>query len=773
MWTLYLPRILLAFAFGCWCFHLSQACTTTSRCSVICEYSDWAKHAACGRRYLEDIPQVCCGVKSLDLRQNNVQTLRKGALKTFTNLKYIYLDRNNMSVVRKGAFQGCSKLEHLSMGENNFRGLTRRMLEGLEKVKYLIISRGKLKRIDRGTFLETPSLLTLDLQGNQLVSPPCEALPAGNIVKTLFLSRNHISVIPRLCFQNFTELKRLHLNDNPIGDITNINVFQGLESLEELSLKNISISVVPVALFRDINTMTTLIMSQNLIESLHERDFMGLPYLTTLNLESNRIVTIHEKAFSGLDFLQFLVLSNNRILSIGQGALRPVEGTLHDLHLHGNILSEIQNISSSFASLERIFIADNPLICTCQLAPLRQWLQLNRDVLSSTEGNAKCTIPDTNQNTPILESNLTYPCLQTTPGTILLPEEERSTVDFEASTYGSFPNSTRNVPGLDLPRMFLVISSTIFVVLVIFMVFLLIICFKARRRTNVEKDRESDSIYATVDDNSVEEIPPRLYNLRISYNPVYSTRIRHQNNRTCSTSCSLCNGSRGLSSLSPSPPSPHSQRNPPVPSGSCRNVGHTNVDVPTHQRLAIAYHSQCGHGTDESRNIWAESGFNADNDEYLIKNDVFVSSNEVTAESKCPNQVSFSVDSGNNGINARKNVRSGEDGFTPEGENSADGVDDGGYLVAKTSFQVPLFDHSRGLSHDDAINNSPEEILAGPVNTIWTRVSTKRSLKSDHRNYLQQVMLFQYFCFICYPLTEVFHFTRSSYITSICIVNII
>ena len=425
MWSIRGQVCFLTVAFRCWCFHLllglasSAGCSSDLRCNETCEYNSWVQSAKCDRRNLRDIPQECCDVKILDIRLNSIVTLRRGVLSNFTNLKYLYLNNNNMSLIERGAFLGSNKeLELVSLSENNFQILTGDMLEGMDSVKYLLMDTGRLKGVETGALRRTPNIETLDLRGNELVSPPCDAVDSrSNFLSTLLLSDNNISVLPQKCFKNFSRLEQLRMSNNPIGAIANVRAFEGLSALKVLDLENTSLREIPIAIFPLIHTIDKLILSRNLIQNLEDRDFLGLPKLKILNLEYNVIQSINERAFDGLRFLEILILSHNRIISIGNGALRPVERTLQELHLHGNRLQDIQNFSSSIPSLGMVLIADNPLACSCHLGPLRLWLTSNQDVYQSQDGSATCQVhPAHGEKVPILDTDLSRPCRSlTTP----------------------------------------------------------------------------------------------------------------------------------------------------------------------------------------------------------------------------------------------------------------------------------------------------------------------------------------------------------------------
>eukprot|EP00057_Strongylocentrotus_purpuratus_P005636 XP_003731433.1 PREDICTED: chondroadherin-like [Strongylocentrotus purpuratus] len=420
MWSIRHKNLFFTVAFGCWCFHLVKAQQSMHidtpevlLCDELCEFSAWAMHAYCGERMLDDLPLQCREVKTLDVRLNDIHSLRSGRLSEFENLKYLFLVGNNMSEVEDGAFERCEGIEFLSWGGNNFTRLTRSKFVGLANLKHMLMENSNIREIETEAFIETPLLKTLDLSGNTLISPPCDVLHPQNVLTDLSLSDNFISILPERCFSRFQHLKRLKFSNNPIRLITNLSAFEGLHSLEKLEMDNTSLTSLPVGSFRHIHTVTEFVLSRNLIELLKERDFATLPEVEVLRLDHNHIHAIHSRTFVDLKSLRLLVISNNKIISIGLHTFIPVETTLKELHLDGNKLRSIQNISdSSIRSLKKLSLARNPLECNCHLSTFCH------STSGMIQGGANVTCRMSNGvEVNIFETNFTAtPCPKAKPG---------------------------------------------------------------------------------------------------------------------------------------------------------------------------------------------------------------------------------------------------------------------------------------------------------------------------------------------------------------------
>ena len=520
MWSIRTQRGVLTVAVGCWCFCLLKAQSASKEgntnnlmhCDELCDFSSWAMHAYCGERGLTDIPLICSQVKTLDVRLNNINVLLRGRLSKFHDLKYLYLVNNGMSEVETGAFESCDGIQFLSWGNNDFQIVRKHVLQGLSSLMYLLMGHSKIRRIEPEAFGETPLLKTLDLTGNDLVAPPCDAVTDENVITDLYLSDNRISILPEGCFARYKHLKRLKLDNNPLRAIANNSAFQGLDNLLKLELDNASLITIPVDAFRHVNTVDHVILSRNLIESLEERDFANLPMVEVLNLEYNRIRTIHQRAFDYLLKLRVLVLSHNQIVSIEHHAFLSVETSLEELHIHGNNLSSIHNISSStIYSLQKLPIAGNPLKCHCHLWHYRDWMEKGQESLDELHLSATCEAPS-GEVVYITQSIQTESrCLiQTTPPARYRLTKQESQLNIDQTLINparaqhdnnDVPTESSEIDGNDASS-----SSNlpvaIMIALTIGFTFILcvgtVICFNLKRRRTKEKKSHGGSEYSDV-----------------------------------------------------------------------------------------------------------------------------------------------------------------------------------------------------------------------------------------------------------------------------------
>ncbi|XP_078507161.1 leucine-rich repeat-containing protein Bf66946-like [Lissotriton helveticus] len=88
------------------------------------------------------------------------------------------------------------------------------------------------------------------------------------------------------------------------------------------------------------------------IQKLTKSSFRGLEQLSILYLYDNKIDRIDPETFTSLEKLRVLDLSYNKLKTLKVEVLQPLEN-----------------------SLEELYLAENPWDCTCDLHPLKLWLE--------------------------------------------------------------------------------------------------------------------------------------------------------------------------------------------------------------------------------------------------------------------------------------------------------------------------------------------------------------------------------------------------------------
>ncbi len=148
----------------------------------------------------------------LDLSSNDITTIDREAFCCVPNLQHLDLSSNPLHHLAPDAFHGVrNHLHHLSLAAT---GLT--LLP---------------------TF-QLPRLKTLNVSANRLTFVPRDTLYNLSDVRELDLSRNELPGPPNAAWQSMHHLRSLSLAGNPITTVMN-DSFVGLERLEELDISDI------------------------------------------------------------------------------------------------------------------------------------------------------------------------------------------------------------------------------------------------------------------------------------------------------------------------------------------------------------------------------------------------------------------------------------------------------------------------------------------------------------------------------------------------------
>ncbi|XP_043556532.1 toll-like receptor 7 [Chiloscyllium plagiosum] len=216
-------------------------------------------------------------------------------------------------------------------------------------------------RIHKGAFSSLPALRSLYLDGNQLNGLP-QGLP--HTLTMLSLEANSIFVLTKANLSVMSNLEAIYLGQNcyyrnPCNTSYQIerDAFYGLSNLTILSLKDNNLTHVPGKLPR---SLKQLLLYNNMIKEINDKDFAELPELETLDLSGNcprcynapfpcqpcqspSYIQIHANAFQTLNKLKTLRLQSNSLSTVPSSWFKNTSN-LRLLDLSENfLLKEIAN----------------------------------------------------------------------------------------------------------------------------------------------------------------------------------------------------------------------------------------------------------------------------------------------------------------------------------------------------------------------------------------------------------------------------------------------
>ncbi|XP_012678549.2 SLIT and NTRK-like protein 2 [Clupea harengus] len=188
--------------------------------------------------------------------------------------------------------------------------------------------------------------------------------PPQNKISQLFLNGNFLTRLNTNEFFHYGNVTSLHLGNNGLQEIKT-GAFSGLKNLKRIHLNN------------------------NNLEMIKEDTFAGLENLEYLQADYNYISIIEAGAFNKLNKLKVLILNDNLLLSLPNNIFRFV--MLTHLDLRGNRLKILPftGVLEHIGGIMEIQLEENPWNCTCDLIPLKAWL----DTISVFVGDIVCETP--------------------------------------------------------------------------------------------------------------------------------------------------------------------------------------------------------------------------------------------------------------------------------------------------------------------------------------------------------------------------------------------
>ncbi|XP_066937429.1 carboxypeptidase N subunit 2-like isoform X3 [Macrobrachium rosenbergii] len=292
-------------------------------------------------------------LQSLDLANNNIREVPTVALNTLKVLTFLNLNFNQIQVINSGAFGGLTVLERLSLYENKISHIDDNAFKGIgRKLIRLNLGKNNLDDIPTDTFHPLTNLEVLDLHENKIHHIPDGAFKGLHKLDILKLEYNLITTIQGDVFSDLGVLNSLNIEHNHIVNISD-RAFAGLEShLEWLELGNNRLDHIPSHALRPLHNLRQLDLDSNKITEIQEDAFHG--YGDTIKyilLDKNHISRIPPNAFRDLHSLEWLKLSHNNIKELPEETVMPILDTL-----------------------TMIDVANNPLVCNCDLLWLKAWL---------------------------------------------------------------------------------------------------------------------------------------------------------------------------------------------------------------------------------------------------------------------------------------------------------------------------------------------------------------------------------------------------------------
>ncbi|XP_030591715.1 chondroadherin-like protein [Archocentrus centrarchus] len=303
---------------------LTLAITVEAKtCPRECSCDSTKLSTVCVGKNLTEIPPTIEEITvKLDLRNNNLQVLSRGAFLHTPYLTHLNLQRCNIIEIKEGAFRTLGRAVSLNLAHNKIEILYQESFDGLSSLKELHLDHNRIEEIQPGAFTQLSFLNVLALSHNQLV------------------------YIPNMAFQGLQNIKWLRLSHNSLNNLAP-EAFAGLFTLSRLNLDHNELQFFPTETMTRLREVTRLDMSHNPMIYLGEES-VSMAKLTHLYLNHMSLQDLSDKAFSQAPLLTHLDLSHNQLRY-----LEPPSGP---------------------KELTSLNLTGNPIYCNCYMQPLRQWV---------------------------------------------------------------------------------------------------------------------------------------------------------------------------------------------------------------------------------------------------------------------------------------------------------------------------------------------------------------------------------------------------------------
>lgn len=300
-----------------------------TQCPSLCHCHGDLQHVICDSVGLKKIPQVSEVTRLLNLQRNNLGSIPTGAFSESKGLISLHMQHCQLREIGSQAFKGLKKLIYLYLSNNEISSIKPGAFEDLTELTYLYLDENKISDLTKGIFSPMINLFILQLNNNKL-----RELRPGT-------------------FQGTKDLRWLHMSGNELTTL-HPGSLDDVENLAILHLERNKMSTYPSAAMSKLRVVEELTLGKNPMRTIPENAFQSFGrYMEKLYLDNMGLEKFSDGAFTGVTAVKSLHLDNNRLKSLPKGF--------------------------DFSTITNLTLSNNPWSCTCQLAPLRRWMDSTRN----------------------------------------------------------------------------------------------------------------------------------------------------------------------------------------------------------------------------------------------------------------------------------------------------------------------------------------------------------------------------------------------------------
>jgi len=227
-------------------------------------------------------------------------------------LTYLNLTGNLIRELKTKSFSGCSKITEVNFGENQISVIEEDLWSQFPNLETLLLNNNQLESLSKNSFSKLEKLLYLDL-GENWIGEIEEGSFSGIPLEVLKLHGNNLSELPKGLFVNTPSLIELVIEDNEIISIDS-DILKSLPNLEVLIFSNNSFEELPN--MSSCKNLKAIIADENVINILAEDSLSQLVLLDQIDLSANDISSLPPKLLAGLKHLTYFYASDNMISEI-------------------------------------------------------------------------------------------------------------------------------------------------------------------------------------------------------------------------------------------------------------------------------------------------------------------------------------------------------------------------------------------------------------------------------------------------------------------------
>jgi Leucine-rich repeat (LRR) protein len=258
-----------------------------------------------------DLPR---SLNKLDLSYNEISFINRSSFENLKDLTILKMRSNRMWELN--FIRPLVSLIEFDFSQNLLIKIQNNVFQNLSKLKNLNLSQNYLDGFDEDIFRGLFSLEKLDLSFNYIKLLGKNFLNHMYSLKVLHLSSNGLKQIEEYSFKHLEQLNELNLQSNKLFKLSENRTFSNLSSLKNLNLRSNyfkSINESLKANLKQLTSLESLLMENNLVEFLNGNDFEFSVGLKTIDLNFNQIKFIHLETFAQLKNLSALYLSSTHM----------------------------------------------------------------------------------------------------------------------------------------------------------------------------------------------------------------------------------------------------------------------------------------------------------------------------------------------------------------------------------------------------------------------------------------------------------------------------